>query len=93
MKRTIIIIIAILCLSLLKIHSQNNFTGISEIDSIFQNQIEEKSPGCVVGVIKDGLFIHKKAYGLANLDYEIPLISFFWKSKASCRLTMTFETT
>ena len=73
MKRTIIIIIAILCLSLLKIHSQNNFTGISEIDSIFQNQIEEKSPGCVVGVIKDGLFIHKKAYGLANLDYEIPL--------------------
>lgn len=56
-----------------KIYSQRNDVVIPEIDSLIRNQIKEGSPGCVVGVIKDGEFIHKKAYGLANLDYEIPL--------------------
>lgn len=55
------------------IYSQENEVVIPEIDSLLQNQIKEGSPGCVVGVIKDGDFIHKKAYGLANLDYDIPL--------------------
>ena len=50
-----------------------NEVVIPEIDSLLQKQIKESSPGCVVGVINDGDFIHKKAYGLANLDYDIPL--------------------
>ncbi len=55
------------------IYSQENEIVIPEIDSLLQHQIKEGSPGCVVGVIKDGEFIHKKAYGLANLDFDIPL--------------------
>ncbi|NNF33956.1 MAG: beta-lactamase family protein [Saprospiraceae bacterium] len=42
-----------------------------KIDSIF---LEFKdSPGCAVGVFKDGEIIFKKGYGIANLDYDIPI--------------------
>lgn len=31
------------------------------------------SPGCQVGVIRDGKFLFKRAFGSANLEYRIPL--------------------
>ena len=32
-----------------------------------------ESPGCQVGVIREGGFIYKRAFGAANLEYRIPL--------------------
>ncbi|MGC2238398.1 MAG: serine hydrolase [Pyrinomonadaceae bacterium] len=29
-------------------------------------------PGCAVGVVKDGKLIYKRAFGMANLDYDVP---------------------
>ena len=29
-------------------------------------------PGCGVGVVKDGRLVYKRAFGMANLDYEVP---------------------
>jgi CubicO group peptidase (beta-lactamase class C family) len=29
-------------------------------------------PGCAIGAIKDGQLVYKRAFGLANLDYDIP---------------------
>lgn len=65
----------ILFLSLfgLNAFSQNKQIIIPEIDSLIQSKIKEGAPGVVIGVIKNGAFVHKKAYGLANLDYDIPL--------------------
>jgi CubicO group peptidase (beta-lactamase class C family) len=31
------------------------------------------SPGCTVGVIKDGAFVHLRGYGMANLEHGVPL--------------------
>jgi CubicO group peptidase (beta-lactamase class C family) len=31
------------------------------------------SPGCAVGVIKDGAFVHRRGYGMANLEHGVPL--------------------
>ena len=42
-----------------------------QIDSIF-SQYENK-PGCVIAVIKNGEALFKKGYGLANLEYDIPI--------------------
>lgn len=29
-------------------------------------------PGCAVGVVKEGKLVYKRAFGMANLDYDIP---------------------
>lgn len=46
-----------------------------EVDKIFTNWDKPDSPGCALGIIKDGRFIYKRGYGMANLEYGIPLTS------------------
>ena len=41
------------------------------IDSLFDNR--EGRPGCAVGVINNGEYIHKRGYGLANLEHNISI--------------------
>jgi CubicO group peptidase (beta-lactamase class C family) len=43
------------------------------VDSIFSPFTVAGSPGCAVGVVSDGKLIHGKGYGLANLDYSLPI--------------------
>lgn len=44
-----------------------------EVDKLFSHIDQQGAPGCNVGLIKDGAFIHKKGYGLANLELDVPL--------------------
>jgi len=44
-------------------------------DKIFASWDKPNSPGCAVGIIQDGRFIYKRGYGMANLEYGIPLSS------------------
>jgi len=49
-------------------------TEVSEgIDKVFANYVNQSSPGCSVGLIKNGSFIHKAGYGLANMELDVPL--------------------
>ena len=48
-------------------------TKYPKIDSVFSKWDNIYSPGCAVGIIKDGKLIYTKGYGTANLDYKIPL--------------------
>jgi CubicO group peptidase (beta-lactamase class C family) len=42
-----------------------------QIDSIFAEY--NTTPGVAVAVVKDGAVVFKKGYGLANLEYDIPI--------------------
>jgi CubicO group peptidase (beta-lactamase class C family) len=44
----------------------------AQVDRIFAQWNRPDSPGCVVGVIKDGRYLLQRGYGMANLDYAIP---------------------
>ena len=44
-----------------------------KIDSIFKKWNNSSSPGVAVAVIKNGEIIFKKGYGMANLEYGIPI--------------------
>ncbi len=44
-----------------------------KVDALFARWDKPDSPGCALGVIKDGSFIYKRGYGMANLDYNIPI--------------------
>ena len=44
-----------------------------EVDQIFAAYNRSGSPGCSVGVIRDGKFIYQKSYGEASLELGVPL--------------------
>ena len=42
------------------------------VDTLFRQWDRPGSPGCALGVIRDGRFVYQRGYGYANLDYDIP---------------------
>ena len=44
-----------------------------QVDKVFAAYEKPGSPGCALGVIRDGQFIYVRGYGLANLEHNIPL--------------------
>ena len=43
------------------------------VDTLFASYDSAYTPGCVVGVMHQGRFIHAKGYGMANLEHAIAL--------------------
>ena len=51
-------------------------TGITaQVDRIFTEWDRTDSPGCALGVIQDGQFTYRRGYGMANLEYNVPISS------------------
>jgi CubicO group peptidase (beta-lactamase class C family) len=46
-----------------------------KVDELFAEWDKPNSPGCALGIIKNGKLIYKRGYGMANLDYNIPISS------------------
>ncbi len=51
----------------------NHADFIERVETVFANQFSVNSPGCSVGVIHNNELIFAKAYGMANLEHNIPL--------------------
>ena len=45
-----------------------------EINALFKRFDRPDVPGCGLGIIQDGRFIYQRGYGMANLDYGIPIL-------------------
>ena len=45
----------------------------SRVDSLFEAYRQPGSPGCALGVMVDGQLVYSQGYGLANLEYDIPI--------------------
>jgi len=43
------------------------------VDELFAEWDRSDSPGCVLGIIWNGRFIHARGYGMANLEYDVPI--------------------
>src|SRR5690349_23287288 len=43
-----------------------------KIDAIFA-RFTDKTPGCAVGLGKDGRAVYTHGYGMANLEYNVPI--------------------
>jgi CubicO group peptidase (beta-lactamase class C family) len=45
------------------------------VDKLFAKWDNKESPGCALGIIQDGKFIYRRGYGMANLEYNLPISS------------------
>jgi CubicO group peptidase (beta-lactamase class C family) len=59
------------------------------VDRIFAAYDKPSSPGCALGVIRDGNFIYRKGYGMASLELGVPLSpqSVFYMGSVSKQFT------
>ncbi|HTS34622.1 MAG TPA: serine hydrolase domain-containing protein [Candidatus Solibacter sp.] len=82
--RTLTIIILLLTPSL----SSSTNVAPQKIDEVFA-AYSQHTPGCSVGVIRDGNFIFRKSYGEASLELSVPLTtdSIFYMASVSKQFT------
>src|SRR5262245_8137550 len=45
----------------------------ARVDKLFERWDKPASPGCALAVVRDGNILYKRGYGLANLEYDIPI--------------------
>lgn len=46
---------------------------LAAVDAVFADYDRRDTPGCAVGVIRDGALAHARGYGMANLEHAIPI--------------------
>jgi CubicO group peptidase (beta-lactamase class C family) len=76
MRNTIIIATAVLFLINISASAQSSNDLIKEkINELFKEFDNQNSPGAAVVIVKDGKIFYKQEYGMANLEYGIPITS------------------
>jgi CubicO group peptidase (beta-lactamase class C family) len=60
-----------------------------KVDQLFAAYDKPDSPGCALGVIRDGKFVYKKGYGAGSLELGVPLTaqSVFYMGSVSKQFT------
>jgi CubicO group peptidase (beta-lactamase class C family) len=56
-----------------RVHAADPSDAASRVAQVMAAYDRADSPGCTVGVIKDGAFVHLRGYGMANLEHGVPL--------------------
>ena len=69
----------------------NDNVAPQTVDQFFSAYETGRSPGCSLGVIRDGQFIYRKAYGFGSLELKVPLStqSVFYMGSVSKQFTAT----
>ena len=62
-----------------------------KVDKVFAAFDKPDSPGCALGVVRDGEFVYKKGYGEGSLELSVPLTpqSVFYMGSVSKQFTAT----
>ena len=55
--------------------AQDYSTQLIQIDEFLSTKYNQNTPGCIIGIVKNGKLIYNKGFGMSNLDYGIPMDS------------------
>ncbi len=73
--------------------AQDGLTGRQEqlVDLLFHQYDRDDTPGAVVGIVKGGEFVYKKAFGMADMERNVPLSTdmTFYVASVSKQFTTT----
>jgi CubicO group peptidase (beta-lactamase class C family) len=72
-KRTAVVAACLLLASCRGAQAQDGDSRQDAVDKIFAGFAKPASPGCAVGVYRDGKMIYAKGYGLANLEQNVSI--------------------
>jgi CubicO group peptidase (beta-lactamase class C family) len=85
MIKSFLLALVVLALAAIAVHPQNAAvkkdnaaspdTIESKVDQLFAAWDKPATPGAAVAVFKDGAVLYKRGYGIANLEYDIPITS------------------
>jgi CubicO group peptidase (beta-lactamase class C family) len=64
----LVLLAATLCLATASTARSEPQDETARVDQLFQQWDKPASPGCAVAVMKDGRIVHKRGYGMADLD-------------------------
>jgi len=53
--------------------AQSSDPRSTKVDSIFSAMNRTTLPGCAVGAVQNGRFLHRRGYGMADLDRGVPI--------------------
>ncbi|HYC52832.1 MAG TPA: serine hydrolase, partial [Gemmatimonadaceae bacterium] len=71
--KTVARLVVLLAATASSLHAQAPSAGsVRAVDAIFESWTGRDTPGCAVGVSRDGAVILSRAYGMANLEYDVP---------------------
>src|SRR5580704_8313500 len=71
--RAAVIIVFALSLTARASFAQQDASDLQrKVDQVFAAYDKPDSPGCALGVVRDGAFIYKKGYGTASLELGVP---------------------
>jgi CubicO group peptidase (beta-lactamase class C family) len=81
LRDKVIVVILVFGLSVISLYAKDaikeqiNSSLEAKIDSLvlIKGKVPTDGPGCAVAVLKDGKLVFKKGYGIANLDYGVPI--------------------
>ena len=65
-------LIAVLCV-LLAVSRASSQPDAAEVDKLFSPWARQDSPGCALAVIHNGKTVHKRGYGMADLEQGVPI--------------------
>src|SRR5271170_2446919 len=74
-KRGMLVLVTLALRILLGVAAFAQDIPTQKVDQIFSVYDKPGSPGCSLGVIRNGDFVYRKAYGLASLELAVPLSS------------------
>ena len=67
------VLIVMLLFSSLQMGCIQAQTPDEKVDKMFTSWDSKTTPGVAVAVVRDGAIIYKKGFGMANLEYDIPI--------------------
>jgi CubicO group peptidase (beta-lactamase class C family) len=70
-------------------HSAEDFAIQQKVDAIFATYNNPDSPGCAVGIVRDGDFVYKRGFGMGSIELQSPLSreSVFYMGSVSKQFT------
>lgn len=71
-QRKHIPLVILCCLYGISAFAQIQESEAVAIDTIFSEWNQPNTPGCALGIVKDGELAYAQGYGLANMEYDIP---------------------
>jgi CubicO group peptidase (beta-lactamase class C family) len=74
LHKAVCLIVPLVVVSSLRCSGQQAaLPATADVDAIFEAYAGNASPGCELGVLRNGEFVYKKAYGMADLEHRVPL--------------------